>query len=84
MSGKLPWNETDIESQLEELNNPPRPPWPVIPDVVWDFIERCWSPQDPRSRPSAQEVLSFSRDRLERLLQPKYVNEIVSLLTPDP
>ena len=84
ISGKFPWKEADLESQLEELNNPPRPPWPVIPDVVWDFMERCWSPRVPRSRPSAQEVLTFSRDRLGQLLQPKYVNEMVLFSTSYP
>jgi hypothetical protein len=39
LSGKLPWKEADLESQLEELNSPPCPPWPVIPDAVWDFME---------------------------------------------
>ncbi|KAF8124531.1 kinase-like domain-containing protein, partial [Boletus edulis] len=71
LSGKLPWDKAEFESQLEQLNNPPRPLWPIIPDVAWEFIERCWSPRVPKNRPSAQEVLSFTTDRLEKLLQPK-------------
>jgi hypothetical protein len=39
LSGKSLWKEADLESQLEELNSPPCPPWPVIPDTVWDFME---------------------------------------------
>ncbi|KAF8550569.1 kinase-like protein, partial [Imleria badia] len=71
LSGKNPWNNrTEMESKLKEFNNPPPPVWPVIPDGVWDFIERCWSPRLPRNRPSAEEVLAFSTDKLEQLLQP--------------
>ncbi|KAF8549372.1 hypothetical protein OG21DRAFT_605171 [Imleria badia] len=60
----------ETEINLKKFKNPPPPVWPVIPDDVWDFIERCWSPRCLPNRPSAGEVLSFSTDKLEQLLQP--------------
>ncbi|KAH0826779.1 kinase-like domain-containing protein [Lanmaoa asiatica] len=98
LSSKFPWlDRRDAENKLGEFQNPLRPVWPVsIPNGVWNFIERCWSPQLPRNRPSAQEVLSFSRDKLEQLLQPNPINvvlfgalgcgknSIINLLTEEP
>ena len=83
---KFPWpNRREAEVKLMEFQNPPRPVWPAnVPDDVWNFIERCWSPRAPRNRPSAQEVLPFVRDRLQQLLQPKYVAIMIFLLHPDP
>ncbi|KAG8216990.1 kinase-like domain-containing protein, partial [Butyriboletus roseoflavus] len=78
LSGKYPWkNRGEAEVKSRELQNPPRPVWPTnIPDGVWNFIERCWSPRRPKNRPSAQEVMSFSSDRLERLMQPNPASDI--------
>ncbi|KAG8216986.1 kinase-like domain-containing protein [Butyriboletus roseoflavus] len=70
LCGKSPWNSAEFENKLDEFQNPPRPLWPVIPDTVWDFIERCWSPRAPEKRPLAQEVLSFARNGLQQFLQP--------------
>ena len=83
LSGKSPWSKAEFEKKADDLQNPPRPQWPVIPDVVWDFIQKCWSPHEPTDRPSAQEVLSFTRDRLQQLLQPKYVVVMIFLLASD-
>ncbi|KAI9569758.1 P-loop containing nucleoside triphosphate hydrolase protein [Boletus coccyginus] len=54
-----------MEKKLNRFKNPPRPVQPVIPDGEWEFIKRCWSPRLPRIRPSAQEILSFCRDKPE-------------------
>ncbi|KAF8548050.1 kinase-like protein [Imleria badia] len=71
LSGRNPWKDrAEMESKLKEFENPPPPVWPVIPDGVWDFIERCWSLRLPSKRPSAREALSFSTGKLEQLLQP--------------
>ncbi|KAF8547376.1 hypothetical protein OG21DRAFT_1517415 [Imleria badia] len=71
LSGKFPWNDgAEMESNLKEFKNPPRPVWPVIQDGVWDLLERCWSPRLPSKRSSVREVLSFSTDKREQLLQP--------------
>ncbi|KAF8547380.1 hypothetical protein OG21DRAFT_925092 [Imleria badia] len=71
LSGKSPWlNSVEAENSLKERQNPPRPVYPAIPDGVWNFIKQCWSPGVPRDRPSAQNVLSFVSEKLERLLQP--------------
>ncbi|KAG8217015.1 kinase-like domain-containing protein [Butyriboletus roseoflavus] len=78
LSGKFPWkNSAEVQDKLREFQNPPRPAWPAnIPDGVWNFIEKCWSPRQPRNRPSAQEVLVFSRDKLEQLFQPNPTSDI--------
>ena len=78
-SGEIPWpNRSRVEDKIREFKNPPRPVWPAsVPDDVWNLIERCWSPRQPRSRPSAYEVLSFFRD------EPMYVAVVIFSLTPD-
>ena len=84
LSGNHPWTNGEFEKGIEERSSPPRPLWPPLAEDVWCFIKKCWSPRAPEKRPSAGEVLSFTRDRLEQLLQPTYETSTIILLIPDP
>ncbi|KAF8546075.1 kinase-like protein [Imleria badia] len=77
LSERFPWpDQTEAKNRLKELHNPPRPVSLAIPDSVWNFIEKCWSPRVPRDRPSAQKVLSFSGDEIRQLLQPYLTSHV--------
>ncbi|KAF9234716.1 kinase-like domain-containing protein, partial [Melanogaster broomeanus] len=57
LSGALPWpTYTGVQQKLKEGQNPQRPESPAISDPIWNFIQKCWSPLSPSTRPSAKEV----------------------------
>ncbi|KAF9230671.1 kinase-like domain-containing protein, partial [Melanogaster broomeanus] len=57
-SGKRPWPSlSNIQQNLRSGLNPERPTSPTIPDDIWRFIEKCWSPSSLTTRPSAEEVI---------------------------
>ena len=51
-------DKTEYQAAKEVLggNRPTRPTHPFCTDVLWDLMEGCWA-QEPRSRPTASEVL---------------------------
>ncbi|KIJ18518.1 hypothetical protein PAXINDRAFT_70670, partial [Paxillus involutus ATCC 200175] len=64
LTGKFPFHDIRRVAQIVLLVSRGQRPqrelgWDgeVIPDVLWDFMERCW--QSPSERPSSGEVVQF-------------------------
>ena len=67
LSEKMPWPDVPTAwEKLKRRETPQRQEFSMIADDVWTFIKKCWSPKMPGVRPSAQEVLLFVSDTMER------------------
>lgn len=62
-TGRVPFSEcrSDHQVVVQILRGklPVRPVTPHIEDVIWDFIQTCWS--DAEHRPLSSAVLEFIR-----------------------
>ncbi|KAF5362671.1 hypothetical protein D9758_009634 [Tetrapyrgos nigripes] len=61
LSGHIPYhhlkNEVVIILQLSRGERPPRPAIEHLDDIVWVFIQRCWS-TEPSLRPDVDQIVS--------------------------
>lgn len=58
LTGERPYNSYKghlLLAKVQAGENPARPPAGVIPDPVWEHLEKCWR-RTPRERPSSVEA----------------------------
>ncbi|KAG1803251.1 kinase-like domain-containing protein [Suillus subaureus] len=67
-TGKVPYfefrSDHQVTVQILRGRKPARPVTPPIADVLWDFMQKCWV-DEPKHRPSANDVLIFVQGQLK-------------------
>ncbi|KAF9232737.1 kinase-like domain-containing protein, partial [Melanogaster broomeanus] len=82
LTGKIPYHYYPVDARvvlaISQGENPRRPDLLAITNRRWVFIQKCWSTMDGgQSRPSAEEVVEFTRDELVQMVLSQHRGQIV-------